>query len=248
MKLHPVLCLCLQETKCPDDQFPHAFFLRHGFQHQLIRGEKGYNGVAILSRLPLEEVSREDFCGRQEARHLSALLTLPPYGQRIYLHNFYVPAGGYVAAATEEKFVHKLAFLEEICQFLSIQKNSFPMILLGDLNVAPYPNDVWSHTQMLKVVSHTPEETERLEALRATHDFIDTHRHFVSSEEKAYSWWSYRAQDWRRSNRGRRLDHIWASPCLRGQLDSLICLTAARGWDRPSDHVPLCLQLRGGED
>ena len=114
-----------------------------------------------------------------------------------------------------------------------------PVVALGDFNIAPHEHDVWSHKQMLKVVSHTPAETERLEAMRATVNFTDTARHFVPMDEKVYTWWSYRNKDWKKSNRGRRLDHIWSSDDLSQALADIKVLREARGWERPSDHVPV---------
>jgi exodeoxyribonuclease-3 len=113
------------------------------------------------------------------------------------------------------------------------------MIMVGDLNVAPLPTDVWSHKQLLKVVSHTPEEVERLERVQASHDWVDVMRRHVPAEEKLFTWWSYRNRDWRASNRGRRLDHIWTTPALDGAAVSMTVAAETRDWQRTSDHVPV---------
>ena len=116
---------------------------------------------------------------------------------------------------------------------------------MGDFNIAPHENDVWSHKQLLKIVSHTPVETEKLEHFRATANFVDTARHFTPDDEKSYSWWSYRAKDWQKSNRGRRLDHIWVSSNLKADLSGYKCLKDARGWEpKPSDHAPVICALK----
>jgi exodeoxyribonuclease III len=112
-------------------------------------------------------------------------------------------------------------------------------ILVGDLNVAPYENDVWSHRQLLRVVSHTPVETDSLETVRQVGGWVDAIRRFTPMEEKVYTWWSYRAADWQAANKGRRLDHIWVTPDLAHRLESIEIVRAARGWARPSDHVPV---------
>ena len=91
-------------------------------------------------------------------------------------------------------------------------------MLVGDLNVAPLENDVWSHKQLLDMVSHTPVETQLLGEAQAAFDWTDATRHFIPPDEKIYSWWSYRAADWEASDRGRRLDHVWVSPGLKGAL------------------------------
>ncbi|MGE5388949.1 MAG: exodeoxyribonuclease III, partial [Hyphomicrobiales bacterium] len=101
----------------------------------------------------------------------------------------------------------------------------------------------WSHKALLKVVSHTPVEVEKLGNVFQAGRWIDAMRHFVPADEKLYTWWSYRAADWAASNRGRRLDHFLVSEALGGALKKLEVLTEARGWERPSDHVPVTIEL-----
>jgi len=91
----------------------------------------------------------------------------------------------------------------------------------------------------LKVVSHTPIETETLEDLRRAGGWSDLMRVFIPPEEKIFTWWSYRAKDWDESDRGRRLDHVWGSPDLEPMLSDITVLREARGWEKPSDHVPV---------
>ena len=116
-------------------------------------------------------------------------------------------------------------------------------MLVGDLNVAPLETDVWNHKQLLKVVSHTPIEVAALDALQASHRWVDAVRHFVPPSERLYTWWSYRALDWSASDRGRRLDHIWVTPDLSPRLRGIEVMRAARGWPQPSDHVPVTVDL-----
>jgi exodeoxyribonuclease-3 len=118
-----------------------------------------------------------------------------------------------------------------------------PVVLVGDLNVAPLENDVWSHKQLLDVVSHTPVETRLLGEAQAAFDWTDSTRAFIPPEEKIYSWWSYRAQDWEASDRGRRLDHVWLSPGLKTALKSQTIVKKMRGWQKASDHVPVIVEL-----
>jgi exodeoxyribonuclease-3 len=122
-------------------------------------------------------------------------------------------------------------------------KKTARAILVGDLNVAPLENDVWSHKQLLDVVSHTPVETGLLGEAKAAFDWMDVTRRFIPENEKIYSWWSYRAQDWAASDRGRRLDHIWVSQGLKDAVQSQAILKSARGWTQPSDHVPVVATL-----
>ena len=118
-------------------------------------------------------------------------------------------------------------------------------LLRCSFNIAPYENDVWSHNQLLRVVSHTPVETEGLEALRIHGGWVDAVRRFVP-DEKLYTWWSYRAIDWAASDRGRRLDHIWVTKPLAPRLAGIEIVRDARGWQRPSDHVPVIARLADG--
>ena len=119
------------------------------------------------------------------------------------------------------------------------------MIAVGDLNIAPLQTDVWSHKQLLGVVSHTPIEVDRLAALQQAGGFVDAIRHFVPPEQPLYTWWSYRNRDWAASDRGRRLDHVWVTPPLVGALAKARVLRDSRSWDQTSDHVPVMIELGG---
>jgi exodeoxyribonuclease-3 len=118
-------------------------------------------------------------------------------------------------------------------------------LIAGDFNVAPHENDVWSHKQLLKIVSHTPAETTRLDALLAGgHGWVDLVRKHVPYEQKLYSWWSYRSPDWQKADKGRRLDHIWSTADIAEHCSGAEILRPARGWsDRPSDHVPVLVRF-----
>jgi len=230
--------LCLQETKCPDDAFPKKAFAAAGFPHLAICGQKSYNGVAIVSRHPLMQINMQEFYGRRDCRHISALLDIS--GRRLRVHNLYVPAGGDEPDPNiNEKFAHKLAFIEEMRRLRADEGNGVGVLLLGDLNIAPLEHDVWSHKQLLNIVSHTPVETRGLEEMRAYCGFVDLMREKIPAQEKLFTWWSYRARDWLASNRGRRLDHIWGSPALAPFLETIDVMQEARGWEKPSDHVPV---------
>lgn len=233
--------LCLQETKVVDDSFPTAEFRDRGYTHIQIHGMKSYNGVAIISRLPLEGGDVKHWCEKQDCRHVLATL---PGG--IEVHNLYVPAGGDVPdPAVNDKFAHKLRFLDEMRDWFPANRTKDrPMVLVGDLNIAPLEHDVWSHKQLLDVVSHTPIEVEKLTAVQDSLSWVDAVRRFVPADQKLYTWWSYRAADWEASDRGRRLDHIWVTPPLAGSLAGYQVLREARGWEpKPSDHVPVMVDL-----
>ena len=230
--------LCLQETKCPDDQFPLAAFQKLGYEHIAISGQKGYHGVATVARRPVDIVDRRRFCDIEDCRHISVRFSAG--GNSILLHNFYVPAGGDEPnPEINWKFKHKLDFVSEMNTIRAESEGDTASVLVGDLNIAPLEHDVWSHKQLLNVVSHTPVETQNFEAMRKAGNWVDLMRHNVPHEQKLYTWWSYRAQDWRASNRGRRLDHVWSSENLLPAFIGYDILNDARGWDRPSDHVPV---------
>ncbi len=235
--------ICLQETKCPDGKFPSSAIRKLGYDHMAINGQSGYHGVAILSRIPLTNIDKKSFCDMGDSRHVSADLALSaPAQSPIRVHNFYVPAGGDVPDPAENpKFAHKLGFLNEMESWFLDKKAGHidRMVLVGDLNIAPFEHDVWSHKQLLKVVSHTPVEVEHLEKVRLSRGWVDLMRDHVAHDEKLYTWWSYRARDWSAADKGRRLDHVWVSPALSDFAGETRVIRDARGWERPSDHAPV---------
>jgi exodeoxyribonuclease-3 len=230
--------LCLQETKTEDQFFPSDDFLKIGMRDQYFRGEKSYNGVAILSKIKFQEKEHINWCNKGDCRHISVKL-----GKEIDLHNFYVPAGGDDPdTSSNPKFGHKIDFINEMKSHFSNDKKT-QKILVGDLNIAPLENDVWSHKQLLNVVSHTPIETETLLDIIASGEWVDVMREIVPHEQKLYSWWSYRNRNWEISNRGRRLDHVWVSKKLFPQVKSGVIYNETRSWERPSDHVPIVIDI-----
>jgi exodeoxyribonuclease-3 len=233
--------ICLQETKVPDELFPTDIGAAIGFPHIIKRGMKAYNGVAILSRLPLTPLDdAPDWCERGDCRHGAASVSTP--SGPLNVHNFYVPAGGDIPdPEANPKFAHKLAFIAQARAHFTAHRPA-RAILVGDLNIAPLEHDVWSHKQLLGIVSHTPVEVAGLNAWRDA-GFTDAIRHFVPADQKLYTWWSYRNRDWEASDRGRRLDHIWATPDLTPALRRHQIFKAARNWAQPSDHVPVALTL-----
>lgn len=230
--------LCLQEIKVETAKFPHEIFDGTKLLHRHIHGQKGYHGVAILSKVPLADPQTRFACGNEEHRH--AFVSLPG---NIVLHNLYIPAGGDIPdPGSNPKFRQKLEMIEELTILFRSSHNG-RKILVGDFNIAPLPSDVWSHKQLLKVVSHTPVEVEKLDAWRSAGEFTDAVRMIFPQEEKLFSWWSYRSRDWSASDRGRRLDHIWVGSELVPTVTTAHVFREARGWDQPSDHVPVTIDL-----
>lgn len=231
--------VCLQEIKVVDELFPVQECRDLGFPHLAYHGMKGYNGVAILSKYPLRDVSMPSWCGRDDRRHLVAHL------DQAEIHCLYVPAGGDEPdPERNDKFAHKLEFLRQVTAWYGERyRPADRVILTGDLNIAPLETDVWSHKQLLKVVSHTPVEVELLGRLQASLGWVDAMRAVVPPSEKLFTWWSYRSPDWQKNDRGRRLDHVWVTPALGDRVRDVQVLREARSWPQPSDHVPVLVEL-----
>lgn len=235
---------CLQETKTPDEFFPVDPLANAGFPHHHFTGIKGYNGVAVFSRHPLEDRQVHKRCGKADARHISARVR--GKGHSFELHNIYIPAGGYEPdPVANDKFRHKLDFVDELSAWFPENRSTrSPMVVVGDLNIAPLENDVWDHAKMQNVVSHTPLEIEKFSRFQSSMKWIDAVRHFEPADRKVYSWWSYRSPDWDAADKGRRLDHIWVTQKLESALKRHEILREARGWERPSDHAPVIVDLK----
>jgi len=225
--------LCLQETKSPVDKIPAGRIEAAGYRIAAARGFKGYNGVAILTRQNVAPAEPMLVCGQDDARHCAVRLA-----DGTALHNFYVPAGGDVPdPEANPKFQHKLDFVAEMTDWSHALDGRH--IMVGDLNIAPLEDDVWSHKQLLKVVSHTPVETEAMGGLMAAGAWTDVTREDIPPPEKVYSWWSYRSPDWKAADKGRRLDHIWVRGGVRWVPGSSRIFKEYRGHDKPSDHAPV---------
>ncbi len=231
--------LCLQECKCQEQHFPWEEIKAKGYEYVAYYGMKAYNGVAIASRFPITDTAPMNWVDRQDARHIWADI------QGLRIHNLYIPAGGDEPDTDKNpKFAHKLQFLKELASWSEkVIKTAQKQVIVGDFNVAPSEFDVWSHKQLLKIVSHTPIEVEHLNNFLQKGAWIDAVRYKHPEPEKLYSWWSYRAKDWQKSNRGRRLDHIWVTPDLKEHIQKIEIYDKGRSWSQPSDHCPISVVL-----
>ena len=232
--------ICLQETKVRNEEFPLDAIAALDYPYVEINGQKGYNGVAVLSRLPFSSAFSRSWCGKQDCRHIGVHLS-----NGIELHNLYVPSGGSTPdPESNDKFAHKLAFLREMAEWANDEKLSDRrVVVVGDLNVAPLETDVWNHKRLVRSVGHTPQESELLlNALKAG-NFVDVPRHFVPEDEPLYTWWGYRFAASFEKNYGWRLDHAWITPPLVAELARMRVVKETRTWDKPSDHVPVVLDL-----
>ncbi len=240
--------LALQEIRCTADAFPRRAFEQVGFVHQAIHGQKNHHGVAIVSKLPLKDVWRRDFCNLGDARHVAATIA----GHDVEVHSLYVPAGGDVPdPELNPRFAHKLAFLEEMRAWLAGSRDARgpARLLMGDFNIAPLACDVWDTKKLARTITHTPTERAALTGILETSGMIDVVRARFAPPAPVFTWWSYRAgAHWRHHDRGRRLDHAWAHPRLAALVEDVAIASETRGWPRPPDHVPLVVRLREPED
>ena len=235
--------VCIQEVKAKESDFPFEEIKELGFSHIALYSQAGYNGVAILSKFLFDKMEVKDWVGKHDARHICATVL-----GDIEIHDIYIPAGGDVPDPIENlSFAHKLAFMDDISEYFENNRDELAnkkMIICGDFNVAPGEFDVWGHKQMLQTVSHTPVEVERIGRLYKSLDFVDVMRKFYPEPLKIYSWWSYRNPNWFTNNKGRRLDHIWCTKLLESKFVSGKFMSEARKWDRPSDHVPVVVEIK----
>lgn len=232
--------LCLQEIKVAEEEFPAAELAAFGYPYCEVHGQKAYNGVAIVSRHPMTAPRRQRWCERDDCRHIAVTVG------GVELHNFYVPAGGDIPDAEQNpKFAHKLQFLTEIAAWAEAEGLADrKAVVVGDLNVAPLEHDVWNHKRLRRSVGHTPLEAEHLGRFRAAGGLIDVPRLFVPEPEPLYTWWGYRFPQSYEKDYGWRLDHVLVTPPLSKRLRSLDIVRETRTWPRPSDHVPVVLELK----
>ena len=229
--------ICLQETKVTNQDFPTEQIKEMGFNYIYLNGIKSYNGVCVLSKIEASEVEIINWCGKKDGRHIQAKIN------GITVHSIYIPAGGDIPDSIQNlKFEHKIKFLEELNEWSrkEVKNNS---ILCGDLNIAPFIDDVWSHERLKNVVSHTKIERDKLIKIQQSGNWFDT-KSLIKAEENLFTWWSYRSPDFRKNNKGRRLDHIWISHDLIKSIKIMKILKITREWDRPSDHVPIYIDIK----
>lgn len=227
---------CLQEIKCMDEAFPTQRFEDLGY-NVAVHGQKGFNGVALLSKLPLDDVTR-GLAGDPDdvqARYIEAVVSIPSGVLRVV--NIYLPNGN----GAPEKFTYKLAWMgrlrERAKALLTFEE---PFVIAGDYNVIPAPADVYNPEAWLDDALFRPETRAHFQALlnlglteafRACHD--EPHR---------FTFWDYQAGAWQK-NHGLRIDHLLLSPQAADRLVACEIDAAPRSWEKPSDHVPIVAEL-----
>ncbi len=225
--------LCLQETKCVDAKFPHRKFREIGYPHTAVHGERGYNGVAIVSKLPLTNIER-NLPGDEGAARRMIAATLE--GLRIV--NVYVPHGTKFGS---EKFRGKLDWIARLRKYFDERHETrSEVILCGDINVAPHELDVWNPSLWKDKMHFTRPEREAIQDLKKW-GFVDLFRQ-ANGSEREFSWWSNFHHDFEK-DRGLRIDHIWASPPMAEICTDCWIDRTPRGWERPSDHAPVVAEF-----
>ncbi|MES2958636.1 MAG: exodeoxyribonuclease III [Pseudomonadota bacterium] len=233
---NPVDVLCLQELKMSDDKFPLDALQAAGYQAAIF-GQKTYNGVAILTRQPLREVTRNivGFADEQ-SRVIAATLDTPAGALRVV--NGYFVNG---QAPGSEKFEYKMSWLRALREWLSGELAAHPhLALLGDFNIVPEDRDSFDPLGLAETIHHTTAERDHFKALLAL-GLTDAFRLF-EQPEKSYSWWDYRMLGYQK-NRGLRIDHILVSQALVPQVSACVIDRVPRKWDKPSDHAPVIMTL-----
>lgn len=232
MESSSVDVVALQETKMSDECFPAQAFTDRGY-HVLYSGQKTYNGMALVSRLPMtDKVTDIPNLDDHQRRILVATIN----GIRVV--NLYVPNG---ADLTSEKYQYKLAWLEKVTDFIKQQLIDYPhLAVVGDFNIAPEDRDVYDPIQWQGQVLVSPAERAAF-AILLQLGLHDSFRKF-SQEEKSYSWWDYRQGAFRR-NMGLRIDHILLSSTLNDKCQLAKIDKEPRKAERPSDHTPVWVEL-----
>ena len=233
---HPVDALCLQELKLTDDKFPHQALSDIGY-HSAVFGQKTYNGVAILSRTVLNDVSKNitGFADEQ-SRVISATMTSEHGNVRI--------VNGYFVNGQEpgsEKFAYKLKWLDGLNAMLKSELQAHAkLVLLGDFNITADDRDTYDPEGLRETIHHTTVERDHFKALMAL-GMTDAFRMF-EQPEKSFSWWDYREFGFRR-NRGLRIDHILVSEALKSRVTGCVIDKTPRKNERPSDHTPVIVDI-----
>ena len=231
----PVDIVLLQELKCVDDAFPAMELEERGY-NLAIHGQKTYNGVAICSKFPIDEVVRGLDPADEQARYIEAVISIP--GNALRVASVYVPNGQDV---TSDKFPYKLHFLERLAaHWRERLKLNEIAVLGGDFNVAPAPLDVYDAAKLDGSVCYHPQERARLRALMNL-GFYDAYR-VKHPDERQFSWWDYRMNGYTQ-NHGLRIDHLLLSAMAVDRLSDATINETPRQQEKPSDHAPVLCRL-----
>ena len=233
---NPVDALCLQELKLSDDKFPLDTLAAAGYQSAVF-GQKTYNGVAILSRTPARNIVKNIVGFTDEQSRVIAATLDTPQGELRLVNGYFVNG----QAPGTDKFAYKMRWLESLRNWLQSELAVHPnLVLVGDFNITSDDRDTYDAEGLRETIHHTTEEREHLKALLGL-GLHDAFRLF-EQPDKSYSWWDYREFAFRR-NRGLRIDYILVSDALKPAVQSCVIDKLPRKNERPSDHVPVVVDL-----
>jgi exodeoxyribonuclease-3 len=234
---NPVDVLCLQELKLTDDKFPLEALRASGYEHCAVFGQKTYNGVAIISRVPLRDVVK-NITGFEDVHSRVIAVTVDtPLGELRLVNGYFVNG----QAPGSEKFDYKINWLRGLQAYLRDEIAQHPrLVLLGDFNIAPEDRDSFDPVGLAETIHHTTQEREHFRQLLAM-GLVDSFRLF-EQPEKSFSWWDYRMLGYQK-NRGLRIDHILVSESLRAAVKACAIDRVPRKWKTPSDHAPVTVEL-----
>jgi exodeoxyribonuclease-3 len=234
---NPVDLLCLQELKLTDDKFPLDAIRSAGWEHCAVFGQKTYNGVAILSRLPLRDVVKNIVGFEDEHSRVIAATVDSPHGELRVINGYFVNG----QAPGSDKFAYKMRWLGGLHAYVCEErKRHANLVLLGDFNIAPEDRDSFDPQGLRETIHHTSEERAHFGKLLEL-GLCDGFRLF-EQPEKSYSWWDYRMLGYQK-NRGLRIDHILVSEALRSHVKACGIDRVPRKWDKPSDHAPVTIEI-----
>lgn len=233
---NPVDALCLQELKLSDDKFPTKELEAAGY-HSAVFGQKTYNGVAIVSRAPPQDVVKNITGFADEQSRVIAVTLATPQGDVRVVNGYFVNG----QAPGTDKFGYKMKWLDGLRHALRAELAAHPrLVLVGDFNITVDDRDTWDPEGLRETIHHTTEERQHFQALLDL-GLTDAFRMF-EQPEKSYSWWDYREFAFRR-NRGLRIDHILVSEALKSSVASCVIDKLPRKNERPSDHAPVTVEL-----
>jgi exodeoxyribonuclease-3 len=234
---NPVDVLCLQELKLTDDKFPLEVLRSAGYEHCAVFGQKTYNGVAIMSRLPVRDIAK-NIAGFADEHSRVIAATVDTAAGELRLVNGYFVNG---QAPGTEKFEYKMSWLRGLRDYLREELAAHPrLVLLGDFNIVPEDRDSFDPDGLRETIHHTTEERDHFRKLIGL-GLCDSFRLF-EQPEKSYSWWDYRMLGYQK-NRGLRIDHILVSDALKPEVKGCSIDRAPRKWKQPSDHAPVTLEI-----
>ena len=234
---NPVDVLCLQELKLTDDKFPLDAIRSAGYEHCAVFGQKTYNGVAILSRAPLQDVIRNIVGFEDQHSRVLAASVASPVGELRVVNGYFVNG----QAPGTDKFEYKMSWLRGLRDYVREQLSAHPrLVLLGDFNIAPEDRDSYDPDGLRETIHHTSQERDHFRKLLEL-GLADSFRLF-EQPPKSFSWWDYRMLGYQK-NRGLRIDHILVSDSLRPSVKACQIDRAPRKWEKPSDHAPVTVEI-----